>query len=233
VLHVASGQGGLRVSGLAPAGQELDRLLAELHDLGRLADDITRVDRFICTPIATVSPLVRQTWAATPTALAIRLEQREVARGARLGIDVVTTLPAIYIDLYQSDGSVRHLLRPAQSGRAGKPRAEWPATPPPGPRLVVAIGSAIPLDLGARPDIEKAADYLTVLQQRLRGDAVPPSADLAMVTVRAAEPAVAKVPQPRPANLRSDRCANIVSRAQLGETLSDAEIAALRTECRS
>jgi hypothetical protein len=98
---------------------------------------------------------------------------------------------------------------------------------------VVAIGSAIPLDLGARPDIEKAADYLTVLQQRLRGDAVPPSADLAMVTVRAAEPAVAKVPQPRPANLRSDRCANIVSRAQLGETLSDAEIAALRTECRS
>jgi predicted Ser/Thr protein kinase len=233
VLHVASGQGGLRVSGLAPAGQELDRLLAELHDLGRLADDITRVDRFICTPIATVSPLVRQTWAATPTALAIRLEQREVASGARLGIDVVTTLPAIYIDLYQSDGSVRHLLRPAQSGRAGKPRAEWPATPPPGPRLVVAIGSAIPLDLGARPDIEKAADYLTVLQQRLRGDAVPPSADLAMVTVRAAEPAVAKVPQPRPANLRSDRCANIVSRAQLGETLSDAEIAALRTECRS
>ncbi len=78
-------------------------------------------------------------------------------------IDVATVRPALYVDLYQSDGSVRHLLRPAVSGRAGKPHAEWVATPPTGQRLVAAIGSATPLDLGARPETERAADYLAVL----------------------------------------------------------------------
>jgi len=233
ILHVASAQDGLRVSGLAPTGQDLDRLLAELHDFGRLAEDITHVDRFACKPMATVEPLVRQTWDATPPTFAIRLDQREVASGVRLGIDVVTTLPALYVDLYQSDGSVRHLLRPAPSGKPSKSHVEWVAAPPPGPRLVVAIGSATPLDLGARPDAEKAADYLAALQTGLQRSAVASSADVAMVTVRAAEPAAAKVPQARPTNVRSDRCANIVSRAQLGEALSDAERAALRTECRS
>jgi len=264
VLRVASGQDGLHVSGLAQAGQELDRLLTELRDVGNLADDITRVDRFACTPIATVAAPVRQTWDTSLPTFAIRLDRREVASGGRLVIDVATVRPALYVDLYQSDGSVRHLLRPAVSGRAGKPHAEWVATPPTGQRLVVAIGSATPLDLGTRPETERTADYLAVLQSRLQraattptsvcpGDAdgclptklIPasPDADLAMVTVRAAEPAAApapagapagaKAPQPRPANLRSDRCANIVSRAQLGETLSDAEVAALRTECRS
>ncbi len=62
VLRVASGQDGLHVSGLAQAGQELDRLLTELRDVGNLADDITRVDRFACTPIATMAAPVRQTW---------------------------------------------------------------------------------------------------------------------------------------------------------------------------
>jgi hypothetical protein len=237
ILHVASAQDGLRVSGVAPTGQDLERLLAALRDLGRLAEDITRVDRFACGPMAAVGNLVRQTWDAAPPPFAMRLEQREVASGARLGIDVATLLPALYVDLYQGDGSVRHLLRPSPSGKPGKPRAEWIAASPPGPRLVVAIGSAAPLDLGARPDSEKAADYVAALLSGLERAAGPTSADVAMVTVRAAEPAVApavaKVPQPRPTNVRSDRCANIVSRAQLGETLSDADRAALRTECRS
>ena len=49
-----------------------------------------------------------------------------------------------------------------------RPHAEWIAAPPPGPRLVVAIGSATPLDLGARPDTERAAEYLAVLQTGLQ-----------------------------------------------------------------
>ncbi len=47
---------------------------------------------------------------------------------------------------------------------------------------------------------------------------------------RPVEPAVAKAPSPA---LRTGRCANIISRVQMGETLSDGERAALRTECRS
>ena len=237
ILHVASAQDGLRVSGVAPTGQDLDRLLAGLRDMGGVAENITRVDRFACGPMAAVDALVRQTWDATPPPFAIRLEQREVASGARLGIDVATKLPALYVDLYQSDGSVRHLLRPAPSGKPGKAHAEWIAGAPAGPRLVVAIGSAAALDLGARPENEKAGDYVKALLSGLERATVATFADVAMVTVRAGEPAVAptvaKVPQPRPANVRSERCANIVSRVQLGETLTDADRAALRTECRS
>jgi hypothetical protein len=223
----------MRVSGFASAGPELDRLLAELRQAGRFADDITRFDRFACAPIAVVGTLVRGGSNSTTPTFAIRTDQREVASGARLRINVATTLPALIVDLYQDDGSVRHLLRPIPSGAANRPLVDWIASSPPGPRLVVAIGSTTPLDLGTRPETEKAADYLAALQPRLQRAAVQPVADLAMVMVRPAEPAVAKVPQPRPTSLRSDRCANIVSRAQLGETLSDAELAALRTECRS
>ena len=43
----------------------------------------------------------------------------------RTGIDVATTLPALYIDLYQGDGSVRHLLRPASSGAPNRSRVQW------------------------------------------------------------------------------------------------------------
>jgi hypothetical protein len=53
-----------------------------------------------------------------------------------------------------------------------------------------------------------------------------------MVMVRTAEPVAAR-PPPRQNNVRSEKCANIVSRAQLGETLSNAEVAALQNECRS
>jgi hypothetical protein len=180
--------------------------------------------------------LVSQTWDATPPTFAIRLDQREVASGTRLKIDVATTLPALYVDLFSSDGSVRHLLRPAKSGKTGKLHVEWIAGSTPGPSLIVAIGSVTPLDLGARPDTERAAAYLEALQAGLQHSAVPTFADVAVVTVRPAEPTVvstiAKTPQPRPTNLRSDRCTNIVSRAQLGETLTDAERAELRTDCR-
>jgi len=238
ILHIAKRPDALRVSGLAPAGPELNRLLTALRGLGRVADNLTRVGRFACGPIAAVDSLVRQTWDGAAPPLTIRLDQREVASGGRLGIDVATTLPALYVDLYQSDGSVRHLLRPAPSGeprpgKPGEPHAEWIAAPPPGQRLVVAIGSATPLDLGARPDTERAGEYLAILRTGLQHSAAASSADVAMVTVRAVEPGAVKGAQPYRANVLSGRCANIVSRAQLGETLSDAERATLRTECRS
>lgn len=232
VLHVVATPDGMRVSGVAASGQELDRLLTELRDAGSVTDDITRIDRFACAPIAVAAASVRETWNVTPPTLAIRLDQRNAMSGSGLAVNVATALPVVYLDLYQADGSVRHLLRPSASGIAGKLPVEWIATPPSGSRLVLAIGATRPLELGSRPETEKTADYLAALQPRLQGAA----ADLAMVQVqvpvRSAEP-VAKVVQPRPSGVRSDKCANIVSRAQLGETLSNAEIAALRTECRS
>jgi hypothetical protein len=229
VLKVAGGPDALGVTGLAPAGGETDRFMAGLRAGGRLDDGIARVDRELCAPISAVASLVRQSWNSPATAFALRLDPRDVASGARLRIEVDTALPAFYVDLYGSDGSVRHLLHPTPLAR---PRAEWTAALPAGPRLVVGIGAMAPLDLGTRPESERASEYLALLHSRLQNAAPPLAADLAMVTVRAIEPAVVKQPQRRLTPVRSDRCANIVSRAQLGETLSNAELTALRTECR-
>ncbi len=232
-LHVAAGPDRVRISGFAPAGQEFDRLLAGLRDAGKVSDDVTRVDRSGCAVIATVAPVVRRTWDGEAPAFAIRIDQPTVASGAHVGISVTTALPALYVDLYPGDGSVRHLLRPAQSGTTGRRTVDWLATPPSGTRLVVAIGAATPFSLGARPETERESDYLAALRPKLADAATPVSSDLAMVNVRAVEPASIRQPQPRSTNLRPEKCANIVSRAQLGETLSDAELMALRTECRS
>jgi hypothetical protein len=167
-----------------------------------------------------VSPLVRRTWDGTTPSLIIHVEQASVASGTRVRTSVATALRAIYVDLYQADGSVRHLLR--GSGRS----AEWIATPPGGPRMLVAIGAIAPLEFGQRPETERASTYLDVLRPLLPKAA---AADLAMVIERPPEPVAVRPPS----HPRSEKCANIVSRAQLGETLTDAELAALRTECRT
>ena len=180
--------------------------------------------------------------------------------GTQLGIDVATLLPVVYVDLYRDNGEVHHLTRPVSSLSDDNPHTASVVVPAPGPALIVAIGSTTQLELGTRPDTERAADYLAALQRHLRDAATPPAVDLVMMIVRPAErappaprpitPAVGKISPPAPATrpsepavagepprhqppLRSDRCSNILSRAQLGETLSNDEIAALRTECRS
>jgi hypothetical protein len=207
----------MEITGFAQAGQDFDRWRA---GLGPVAATVTRVDEFACAPIDAVSALVRRTWDGATPALIIRSEQGAVASGARVRISVGTGLPAIYVDLYQADGSVRHLLR------GGGRSTEWSATPPGGPRMLVAIGAVAPLDLGRRPETERASAYLDVLRPLLPKAA---AADLAMVIERPPEPMAVR-PQSHP---RSEKCGNIVSRAQLGETLTDAELATLRTECRS
>ena len=233
VLRLTAERDGVRASGFASAGKDLDRFLADLHNVGRVADAVTRIDRAACPVLATAAPVVRGTWNGVPPVLAVRLDQPNVAAGGRVAIGVTTTLTALYLDLYDGDGSVRHLLRPGQSGTTDRRSAEWTASLPPGTRLIAAFGAATPLELGQRPEVESAANYLDALRARIDEAKAPLAADLAMVIVRPAEPAVVRVPQLRPAPVRSQKCANIVSRAQLGETLSDAELAVLRTECRS
>jgi len=233
VLRLAAERNGVRATGFATAGQDLDRFFQDLHNVGYVADDVIRVDRSGCSVLATLAPVVRATWETTPPTFAVRLDRPNVASGARVAISVATTLPAVYVDLYQPDGAVRHLLRPGQSGATGRRSVEWIATPPQGARLVVGFGAATPLELGQRPDTEPEADYLDALRARIDGGTTRFAADLAMVIVRIPEPTVAKTPQVRPVTAQSQKCANIVSRAQLGETLSDADLAALRTECRS
>ena len=216
-LDVQAGQDRMEITGFAQAGQDFDQLRARLGSAGK---GVTQVDQFACAPLDAMSSLVRRTWDGATPSLIVHLEPATVASGARVRISVATALRAIYVDLYQADGSVRHLLR------GGGRSTEWTATPPGGPRMLVAIGAIAPLELGQRAETERASLYLDILRPLLPNAA---AADLAMVIERPPEP-VAVRPQSHP---QSEKCANIVSRAQLGETLTDAELAVLRTECRT
>jgi tRNA A-37 threonylcarbamoyl transferase component Bud32 len=261
-LNVTSEPDGLRISGLAHAGPELDRLLTNARGLGGLTDDVTRAERFTCAPIEIVATFARQSWESAPRTFAVSVEHREPVSGTPIGLGFTTLSPVLYVDLYQGDGLVHHLWRPSSTGTEPVPREIAANAPAPGPGLIVAIGAATPLALGSRPETEKAAEYLAILQPQLYNSMTPPAADLAMVTIRPMEPAAprprppepavakskpveppatrarpiepaeAKAPPRQPA-LHSARCSNIVSRAQLGETLSNADLTALRTECRS
>ena len=260
VLSVTGTPEGLHISGVAAQGRDLDRLLAVARNAGLVTDEIVRVQRFACAPIDTVSALARQSWESDPKPLSLLPDHQDPLSGTQLGIDVATLLPVVYVDLYRDNGEVRHLTRPVSSLSENNPHTASVVVPAPGPALIVAIGSTTQLELGTRPDTERAADYLAALQRHLHDAATPPAVDLVMMIVRPAEhappaprpiaPAVAKIgpsaPAARPSEpavagepprhqptLRSDRCSNILSRAQLGETLSNDEIAALRTECRS
>jgi hypothetical protein len=223
-LAVAQAPPGLRVSGFAGPGPEFDRLLADLRNTGNVTNAVTAIDGRVCATITAFAPAIRQGLATAPVTPTIRLNSQRVAEGSVLRMDIEAPSPVLLLDLYQNDGTVRHL-------RTSNRHAEWIAKGPPGPRLLVAIASPDPLYAGMRPEVENGRDYLTVLQPRLDSTGSSVKANLAIVTVYPAPAAVMRAPQ-RPAQ-SSARCANIVSRAQLGETLSDEELAALRTECRS
>jgi hypothetical protein len=196
----------------------------DLRQTGRVSNAVTGIDRAFCAPVTALSAAARQGLANNPATPTISMDRQKVAEGAALHLNIETQLPTLLVDLYQADGTVRHL-------RTSNGHAEWVATGPAGPRLVTAIASADALYAGAHPEVEKTRDYLALLQPHLSSPASPILANLAIVSVSPATAAVIKVPQ-RPAQ-KTARCANIVSRAQMGETLTDAELAALRTECRN
>jgi hypothetical protein len=190
MLALADKPDGLHVSGPAQAGPELDRILGELRGLSHLTDRIIRIGRFACAPIAA---LVRQSWESTPSLpFAIQLDQRKIIGGSRIGIDVTTTLPAVYIDLYQKDGSVRHLQVTSRS--AAKTSATWVTSQPTGSLLVTAIGSERLLDIGTRPEVEPAARYLEVLQAELKRTTTRIQSDLVAVPPQAPLPLAAAQP---------------------------------------
>jgi hypothetical protein len=90
-----------------------------------------------------------------------------------------------------------------------------------------------PLPLGTRPEIEQASEYLDLLRTRLADASASLQGNLATIIVRPADAVATKPPMPRQNNVRSERCIGIINRAQLGESLSNAELAALQSECRS
>jgi predicted Ser/Thr protein kinase len=183
VLTVKRGADGLRIAGFAPEGPELNQLLAKLRNTGNPTDAITRVDRSTCDVITTVAPFVRQAWDSVPRTFSVQPAESEATIGDRYRVNIETALPALIVDVYRNDGTVHHMPHPLHSGTGGRFHAEWVAGGEPGGRLVVAIASETPLDLGTRPAIEPATEYLETLRSRLDTATMAVTADLTTMTV--------------------------------------------------
>jgi eukaryotic-like serine/threonine-protein kinase len=225
---------GLRVSGQTSADGAFDAFLQRLRRPDRRVDDATQpLGPGYCSVIDMVSNWVRR---QDSSALRLALPGTPIPVGSKLAI-AVRGVPAgaLIADLYAGNGTVYHLLH-RNIPHGGELTIDSPAPGPPGSRLLVAIATPGLPDLTRRPEVENARVYLPYLQHELSRAA----ADGSSVRAEVALLSVAPAPVPPPEALRSRgpalnpaKCSDIVSRFQLGEAVSDAERAFLRTSCGS
>ena len=99
----------------------------------------------------------------------------------------------LYIDYYQTDGSVIHLYPGAADGdkarvlkrsrlTIGRDNRRWKISGPFGQELIVAMASREPLFGFARSEIEKAKDYFAALREKLRERTTKLAADYLFIT---------------------------------------------------
>jgi serine/threonine-protein kinase len=227
----------LLVSGPMLPNAAFDTFIGRLRGPDRLVDVTTdRLDGAQCGALEAVADRVRLSRTDMP--LRVVVPDAPVEVGGRLSVAVEgVSAGALSIDLYSADGSVHHLLqRVVPAGAGGEIRATAPAVGPPGPGLVVALATAAPLGLSQRPASESGSGYLAALQGELAR--VPAAqAEIGVVSISPSARPVAAASggapgRPRAAGLSDARCADIVSRFQLGEALSDADRSVLQSSCR-
>jgi hypothetical protein len=234
----------LLVSGPTLPGAAFDSFIRQIEAPGRAVGVATEpLDPGHCAALAVMTDLVRR--SREQRALRLIAPPAPVPIGGQLAV-AAETIPhgALYVDLYAADGSVQHLRRGTVAGiPAGTDvTIAAAASGPPGQRLLVAITTAAPLNLEQRPATESETAYLPALQRelaRMGGTSAGPQAEVATLSIVAAPRPVAVSSQPPPtpsaasraANPSNPRCEDIVARVRLGETLSDADRATLRTGC--
>lgn len=249
VLVVLPDRKGLRVSGQALPGRELDAVLPRLTELGVVVRDVAPLGSAFCPVAKVLADLIRAN-RVEAGGLALQPAQRSVASGGRLGLRVEGAGNGpLLMDAFFEDGTVRHLLnRPARASNDRSPstseRTEWVAAAAPGTGLLLALVGSLPPGLAGRPDTEDAASYLAVLEQALASAADQSharlAADLALVEIRPADAAIIPSAEPRspprptpsrPRTASSGRCEAINERTQLGDPLSDADRKILASGC--
>jgi eukaryotic-like serine/threonine-protein kinase len=233
----------LRVFGPALPGGAFDDFLRQLRAGDRSLDLATeRLGPAQCPALAMIAERVRA--SREQDALRLTTPTEPVSVGGRLAVAVQAVRDgALIVDIYAADGSVHHFLRrTVPSGTSGSEVTfAAPAPGPLGQNLLVAIVTPAPLDLSERPASESAGAYLPALRHALAPLPSGPSGLRAEIAIVSIAPAVRPAPSPGPASVASGhphtpslntaRCADIVGRVQLGETLSDADRTFLRTSC--
>jgi hypothetical protein len=236
----------VEISGLTLPGADWDSFLRQIQATRGVSfglPSVTFLPEFACDAVDVVAPLVRRSREAAGGPL-LRLPRSTFSDRMTLTL-LGSSGNHVLFDLYRPDGTVvHHSYRPAPDADA---RRSFPLEgAPDGPRLLVAMISARKLDaLASRPKVEPTGPYLDALRQALQAGP-PPQADIALFEQRgAAQPVnVASPAPPPPPPIRSPaqaqaprppqgtRCAAIMERAQLGDSVSDSDRAYLRVQCR-
>lgn len=254
VLEAKVDGNAVTIRGHALKSRELDRMLAgvrALEGVGKVGTDINPLESYQCPPLDLMAGLVRQNRGVT-RGLTLQAPPRPIRESGALRVDRGGRRSGsfAYVDVYSSDGRVRHLVpRPAPGpsdlpadGRL--PLDQRVTSAPFGSRLVVAMLSPVRLQLGNRPEIEPAETYLAALAQALdqakgSGGDIDILAEFALLRIEPSRPAVSEAPpKKQPSSnqagpLNSGRCGDILLRAQLGEPLSNEDRTFLRSACGS
>lgn len=185
----------------------------DLSQLQRLAADVPGVTGVIsqvetlmwpyCEVFELLAPYKRSSGSQGQDAL-IGPQQRTPRYTEGDNLVLALTAPSydayLYIDYYQLDGGVIHLLpqTPEQIKRyraqeritIGEPKAgekQWQVQPPFGREMIVVVASREPLFDALRPEVEPAKDYLSALREALpRSDKDGVTADYFYITTAAA-----------------------------------------------
>jgi len=167
LLFLSQGEGGaIAITGYARRDPGFEAFLRQARAGGRIVQVTTEpVDPGLCPPLpALVAPVQR---AREQVTLRLALAQ-DVVAGARFAATLQGTGGGmLQVDLYGTDGVAHHVLRRALPSGQWSIRLQPTAAAAPGQQLLVAIATAGPLDLGQRPPVEPATDYLPVLQREL------------------------------------------------------------------
>jgi serine/threonine protein kinase len=208
----------LYVSGPALPGDAFDAFITGLRAADRLVDvGIQPLDPRQCPAVTGIADRVRQSRDQNPLRLII--PEISIPAGGRLNATLQGVSDgALTVDLSAGDGSVQRLLQRTVASDGGDVSLTAPAPDVTGQRLLIAT-------------VSPSRD-------------VPPQAEIAMLNVVAAVRPALLTPAPAPVSvpvaparsrlpsLNIARCADIVSRVQLGEVLSDADRMVLQTSCR-
>ena len=230
--------------GPALPGAEFDAFLRQLRgQFGSMQINTQPLASGHCAAVSALGELVRQT-REQGRALRIIAPDAPVTVGGRFKIGATVERDMVlYVDLYEADGWVHHVLHRGLAGGGIGDVEDMTAVEAPGQYLVVAIAAPTSLVTAQRSPRERGETYLPVLKRELARIASMSAglvrAEITVLTALARQPATPS-PRPPPAvaaiprapSLNASRCADIVARAQLGEGLSDADRAALRTSCR-
>ncbi|HEY3598243.1 MAG TPA: protein kinase [Paraburkholderia sp.] len=195
----------VQVRGFVPQRDGIAKLketVGALPGVEALNLDVQQVGDDKCEVINALAPYWTRNWQAGHiAAVRVRAPHGQLTEGDPLVVDVTTPGYDSYVnvDYYVLDGSVVHMVPgPRAKNNQAPPRyaatigsaGDWIVSKPFGSELVVLLITPVPLFDSSRPESESRADYLRVLDARLKQIAAKYGqdrivADIAQITSKA------------------------------------------------